>query len=279
MKKHMTIAALLAAGSAFANAAYEVTLDDTYYTNPNAWVYVWTGKGADNNWGTGANWSYYENASDGAPASGNNQKPVSADPAFIGYDFTYENGKQTLSANGNAVTVTVPSRMDSSTNEYDRNFSNQVFLGNNVTLSGTSNLFKQSQSFTFNFGDFSGTSTISMGDFWMQTDATVNFAGEIQMTESVFSYNVFTATKMEQIAGTWNASAVAVTDKNGNALTYADEESEIGKAGYYWLESSGNKGGKWSLSLKAMAIPEPSTFGLLAGLGALALVGARRRRK
>ena len=135
---------------------------------------------------------------------------------------------------------------------------------------------------TFNFGDFSGTSTISMGEFWKQ-DYTVSFAGDVTMTGDTFSYTLFSATNMYQNDGTWNALDVSVTDASGNKLTYTTDEALFGTAGYYWLEETGdanaNGGSPFTLTLKAAAIPEPSAFGLLAGLGALALVASRRRRK
>ena len=45
----------------------------------------------------------------------------------------------------------------------------------------------------------------------------------------------------------------------------------------FWANGTATKLNNITLSVKA--IPEPSAFGLLAGLGALALVGARRRRR
>ena len=268
MKNYITVAALLAAGTAFANA-YTVETDSSFYTNPNAWVYVWTGRGADTNWGTAGNWECLTSLGASSTQAAANA-PAGADPAFIGYDLSFANGSQVLTSTDDALTISAPQWL---------NGGKRIYLGSNVILSGSSNGF---QEVTFNFGDFSGTSTISMGEFWKQ-DYTVSFAGDVTMTGDTFSYTLFSATNMYQNVGEWDAIDVSVTDASGNKLTYTTDEAFIGKAGYYWLEEEGGAnasgGSPFTLTLKAAAIPEPSAFGLLAGLGALALVASRRRRR
>lgn len=75
-------------------------------------------------------------------------------------------------------------------------------------------------------------------------------------------------------------SSSTVTDTADQAMTLASsvdeltlDESGMGK----YLLSRNDSNGSWSVMYVA-AIPEPSAFGLLAGIGALALVSARRRR-
>ncbi len=266
MKK--TLVALFAL-AASAMADYTIVTDNSLYTNPGAWVYVWTGNGNNGNWDTGYNWNHYKSVDDDSPDSTNDNKPVNADPAFIGYTFDYVAGSQILTATNEAITVTTPTWMGGN---------GRVYLGSNVTLLGNNNGYSANQSITYHFGDFSGTSVISMGAFWMQGGATVNFAGEVTMTENEFSYTLFTASNMAQNSGTWNASGVSVVDANGNILTYTTDKDKIGTAGYYWLESTyAGQGSSNSVMLVAKAIPEPTTATL--SLLALAGLAAHRRRR
>ena len=249
--------------------AYTVETDRSFYEEPNAWVYVWTGAVADNAWGTAGNWECLTSLGASSTQAAANA-PAGADPAFIGYDLSFADGSQVLTSTNDALTISAPQWL---------NGGKRIYLGSNVILSGSSNGF---QEVTFNFGDFSGTSTISMGEFWKQ-DYTVSFAGDVTMTGDTFSYTLFSATNMYQNVGEWDAIDVSVTDASGNKLTYTTDEARFGTAGYYWLEESGEAsasgGSPFTLTLKAAAIPEPSAFGLLAGLGALALVASRRRRR
>lgn len=246
-------------------ADYSITTDDSYYNNPTAWVYVWTGKESQQ-WENGNNWQYYESAGDDSAGVNAENKPINADPAFIGYDFAMVDGKQVLTANDSNITVMVPKWMGGG---------GRIFLGNNVTLFGTSNGYSSNQSMTYNFGDFSGTSVISMGDFWMQANARVNFTGTINMTSPTFSYTLFTSTNMKQNSGIWDASGIDVFDKHGNKLTYTTDEEKFGMVGYYWLEQNTTENGVFTVSVNA--VPEPAVL----SFSALALAGlaARRRRK
>ena len=128
MKNYITVAALLAAGTAFANA-YTVETDSSFYTNPNAWVYVWTGAGADDAWGTAGNWVTLRSLGASSTQAAQNG-PAGADPAFIGYDLSFDNGRQVLTSTDDTLTISAPQWLDGG---------KRIYLGSNVTLSGGSN--------------------------------------------------------------------------------------------------------------------------------------------
>lgn len=67
-------------------------------------------------------------------------------------------------------------------------------------------------------------------------------------------------------------------DEVGGAVTHADKIL-FGDIGSAYITSAELSSFSFELGNAYSAIPEPSAFGLLAGLGALALVGTRRRRR
>ncbi len=259
MKKSLTIISLLLAGALSGNAAYSVTTDDSFYTNPAAWLYVWTGSAGDNSWDSGTNWDYYQNATDQDASSDSSHKPISSDPAFIGYNLSIVDGKQVLTANNDSLTVTMTAWP-----------STHIYLGTNVTLQGNDNGFNTGT--TIDFADFSGTSTITMGPFWKRGD--VNFTGSVTMTSDTFEYTLFTSSALNQDAGVWNGSGINVVDALGNTLTYSADVTDA--AGFYYIEKT-QSDGITTIKLRATAVPEPATATL--SLLALAGLAARRRRK
>ena len=221
MKKYITLAALLAAGTACANA------ED----------FAW-----DITWGADTSITFTPEADYELAVSG-----ISSD---VGYkSTTYQSGTYTPNVNvGNGGTWTLTFSVT--------NNSNEALVFDGLTL----------DVFTFN-GD-----GISQGK---DTDRSFTFTVTNGETDAVLQYGQLAN---NTISGSTSGS-LTERDIVLSGLTIA--AGETAKIALKAEKGSSNTLGSFVglTGIKLSTIPEPSAFGMIAGLGALALVASRRRRK
>lgn len=114
---------------------------------------------------------------------------------------------------------------------------------------------------------------------------TLNFTTDVKVSYSLWSYDADSATVSQLIADTFKSEAGSVS------ATYDASNVSSSTIFAVWLANSANQDAALSGATKitisdiglsyvaAPSVPEPSMFGLLAGLGALALASSRRRRR
>ncbi|MBQ6705120.1 MAG: PEP-CTERM sorting domain-containing protein [Opitutales bacterium] len=246
-------------------------------TNLCAAVYTWTGDAGDGLWGTSANWDldngYYPQSGSDTAVIGENAGTIvwSAGQNYFGatHEITLEKNSEILCQLGGGTG--------------DLYFDILNLYGT-FSAEGTNALGFQ-RDFTVNFGnitesssgllDFSGFT----GLLWVNNhtvtvtaNASVKGSGEIELVKLAGS--------LAGGAVTFGTEDIRVLDSNGNPLvlnTDASSTEDLAMGEYALVSSAAGNGGV--KILYAAPVPEPSAFGMLAGLGALALVASRRRRK
>lgn len=276
MKKYLSIAALLAAGAAFANAA-SVTYGE---------------EGTENTVSAGDQDIYMLSGED--PYKSVKISSAEGDSTFNvsigtwGVEGTVDGMSVNNRSSSNAVNITLRNgtlsgKIDTSGSTGEVNIDLQ--MGYTSTENGGVSLttriaagtsFVLSSNTTLEFNDMSsGTGVLvwnlSEGDVANQ-NVLISGKGTV-----AFSKNVTIVLNFES-----EAAFDAVVNNNASFQLFGEGVRENGLSNASWtVQVAGEDTGR-TLSVNedgvATVVPEPSAFGLLAGLGALALVASRRRR-
>ena len=242
MKNYITVAALLAAGAAFANAEV-TTVTFAPQNSPSTSAQAWSVGGTN---------GYYVGTT------------LDNDTWFSGFTWGAMTGAtQIMNQNQNALNKgTIVPYASSMPTEYGITF----------TLTAEQTLTVSSVTFSF-VGAFNGGSFDNAASS-VSTGSTIK----------LFSDDSELASTTADIEGTGlNEGVTSGTLPEANIVTldFAPITVNAGDTISFTLEVTQNNvnTGLKSIAFTTAAVPEPSAFGLLAGLGALALVASRRRRK
>ena len=259
MKKYITVAALLAAGSAFANADV-VTIAEGFFGSEGSTSATFKG----GQWGKPFNgiWTADSDASGGVFGAETDSFTDVYNYGLSGGAAAWSAGTLYYGTSSNSVIGDAANAPSLTVSGGSASITNIAVTGKGATVAVIQN-------------------TISAADLQSVTDLSLSFTvGSDPVDVAVFY--------LANGGGAYDVKRLGLgkySSEGAQSLTLDYSAIDATKDGTF-VVAVRNVGSSWTYVgandltwSGTSAIPEPSAFGLLAGLGALALVASRRRRK